>query len=69
MSKRIAHRLALIAAVPILALVALVGCESEGPAENAGEKIDAGIQKAKDTISPPGPAEKAGRALDKAAGK
>ncbi len=69
MSQQIWKRLVLTAALPILAIVSLVGCESEGPAEKAGEKIDAGVQKAKDTISPPGPAEKAGRALDKAAGE
>ena len=48
------------------ALVAFAGCESKGPAETAGESVDKGIQNAKDAVNPPGTAEKAGRALDKA---
>ncbi len=69
MSKLTKFRLSFFAALPILAVVCLGGCESEGPAEQAGKNIDAGVQKAKDTINPPGPGEKVGRALDKAAGK
>lgn len=46
-----------------------VGCESQGPAERAGEKIDQGVQDAKDALDPRGPAEKAGAAVDKAADK
>ncbi|MEO6810571.1 MAG: hypothetical protein ABI353_15760 [Isosphaeraceae bacterium] len=42
-----------------------IGCEARGPAERTGEKIDRGIQNVKDTIDPPGPIEKAGRAVDK----
>ncbi len=41
------------------------GCEEKGPAEKAGESVDNAVQKAKDTVSPPGSAEKAGRAGDK----
>ncbi len=41
------------------------GCEEKGPAEQAGQNVDNAVQKAKDTISPPGPGEKAGRAVDK----
>lgn len=48
------------------AAVALAGCEAKGPAEQAGEKIDKGVQNAKDAVNPPGAAEKAGRAVDKA---
>jgi hypothetical protein len=51
------------------ALALGAGCESKGPAEQAGERIDQGVQNAKDTISPPGPGEKAGRAVDKALNK
>jgi hypothetical protein len=47
------------------AFIALAGCESKGPAEQAGEQIDKGVQNAKDAINPPGPLEKAGRAIDK----
>jgi hypothetical protein len=56
-----------------LTLIALccglgAGCEAEkGPAEKAGAKIDAGVQKVQDKLDPAGPAEKAGRAIDKAA--
>jgi hypothetical protein len=43
------------------------GCEAEkGPAEKAGAKVDAGVQKVKDRLDPAGPAEKAGRAVDNA---
>jgi hypothetical protein len=47
----------------------LSGCESKGPAEQAGAQIDKGVQNAKDAINPPGPIEKAGRAVDKATGR
>ncbi len=60
------YRFAPLAASLFVALAAVVGCESQGPAERAGASIDKGIQDAKDAINPPGPAEKAGRALDKA---
>jgi len=47
-----------------LLMVGLGGCEQEGPAERAGEKIDEaaeGLSKAE------GPAERAGKKVDKAA--
>jgi hypothetical protein len=47
------------------ALISFAGCESKGPAEQAGAQIDKGIQNAKDAIDPAGPMEKAGRAIDK----
>jgi hypothetical protein len=51
----------------VLGLVILfTGCESKGPAEQAGQQIDKGIQNAKDAVNPPGPLEKAGRAVDNA---
>ncbi len=54
----------------LLGVVVLsAGCESKGPAERAGERVDQGVQGVKDAISPPGPAEKAGRAVDKALDK
>jgi hypothetical protein len=43
--------------------------EAKGPAQKAGEVIDKGIQSAKETINPPGPAEKVERGLDKALDK
>jgi predicted small lipoprotein YifL len=62
------NRVALVASSFLMlgALVAFAGCESKGPAEQAGESIDKGIQNAKDAVIPPGPGEKAGRAVDKA---
>ncbi|WP_406696520.1 hypothetical protein V5E97_36595 [Singulisphaera sp. Ch08] len=48
------------------AVLLLAGCESKGPAEKAGERIDNSVQDAKDAINPPGPVEEAGRAVDKA---
>jgi hypothetical protein len=51
------------------ALISFVGCESKGPAEQAGAQIDKGVQNAKDAINPPGPMEKAGRAIDDATKK
>jgi hypothetical protein len=59
-------RFASVAAGLVVAFSSFVGCEAQGPAARVGENIDKGIQNAKDTISPPGPAEKAGRAVDKA---
>jgi hypothetical protein len=47
------------------AVVWLAGCEAKGPAERAGERIDRGIQNAKDAIEPAGPAKEAGRAVDR----
>ncbi|OJW21019.1 MAG: hypothetical protein BGO49_29805 [Planctomycetales bacterium 71-10] len=46
-----------------------VGCESKGPAERAGEKIDQNVKDLKDAVDPRGPAEKAGAAVDDAANK
>jgi hypothetical protein len=58
-------------AVAILlgAFISFAGCESKGPAEQTGEQIDKGVQNAKDAINPPGPVEKAGRAIDNATEK
>jgi hypothetical protein len=66
MSKHWTDRVAFLNALLLGASLALVGCESKGPAEKAGESIDKGIQNAKDAVNPPGPGEKAGRDLDKA---
>ncbi|GAC1474746.1 MAG: hypothetical protein NVSMB9_25720 [Isosphaeraceae bacterium] len=51
------------------ALVGFAGCVSKGPAQQAGESIDRGVQNAKDAIIPPGPGEKVGRGVDRALGK
>lgn len=66
MSKNGVERFALLGTVLLGMVVAGAGCESKGPAQQAGENIDKGIQNAKDAVNPPGPSEKAGRSLDKA---
>ena len=45
------------------------GCETKGPVEQAGEKIDRGVKNAKDAVDPAGPVEKAGRGVDNALNK
>jgi hypothetical protein len=60
-----------VRAARILSLVVgviglLPGCQTKGPAEQAGESIDRGVQNVKDAVVPAGPAEKAGRAVDRA---
>jgi hypothetical protein len=54
-----------VGALLLGAFISFAGCESKGPAEQAGAQIDKGVQDAKDAVNPPGPIEKAGRALDK----
>jgi hypothetical protein len=49
--------------------LAPLGCQQEGPAEQAGKGVDKAVRDVKDTVSPPGPLEKAGRAVDDAAKK
>jgi hypothetical protein len=66
MSKDGKNRAALLSALLLGAVVTCAGCEPKGPAEQAGESIDKGVQNAKDAINPPGPLEKAGRGVDKA---
>ncbi|WP_422928331.1 hypothetical protein [Singulisphaera sp. PoT] len=53
----------------VLGTFVMVGCEEKGPAEKAGESIDAGVKKAQDAVDPRGPAEKAGAAVDNAVNK
>lgn len=64
------NRLSWIAALVFATItpMAMTGCQ-EGPAENAGEKIDQAGRNLKDAVSPPGPGEKAGRAVDDAVNK
>lgn len=50
-----------------LGTLGLAACEQEGPAEQAGEKVDSAIERAGDAINPQGPAERAGEAVDDAA--
>lgn len=67
--------------IPVFALtLTLTGCEKEGPAERAGEKIDQvventkeNLQEAKETVADKldsdGPAENAGEKVDEAVDK
>jgi hypothetical protein len=57
------------AALLLVTLAPLTGCQNEGPAERAGKDVDKVVRDAKDAVSPPGPAEKAGRAIDDATRK
>ena len=59
-------RFALIASAA-LGLNLMTGCD-KGPVENAGAKVDRGIDKVKDAVTGAGPVEKAGRAVDRATG-
>jgi hypothetical protein len=43
-----------------------VGCEREGPVEQAGKKVDQAVEEAKDKLNPEGPVEKAGKKVDQA---
>jgi len=58
------------ASTGILALLAslliLNGCERQGPAEEAGARVDEAVQDMRDAVSEPGPAQEAGQAIDEA---
>jgi len=56
-------------ALMFVTLLALAGCQNEGPAEKAGKGIDNAARDVKDTVAPGGPAEKAGRSVDRALNK
>jgi hypothetical protein len=43
-----------------------LGCEREGPAERAGERLDDATRGVRDKLSPSGPAERAGEKMDDA---
>ena len=58
------YRIGALGAVLCVAFATVAGCESKGPAEQAGKSIDKGVRDVKDAVNPPGPAEKAGRAVD-----
>jgi len=58
----------------LTSLLILNGCDNQGPAERAGERVDRSVQDIKekanalfdDPAAPPGPAQEAGKALDEA---
>ena len=41
------------------------GCETKGPAQKAGAKLDQAGEKIRDAVTPVGPVEKVGRAIDR----
>jgi hypothetical protein len=52
-----------------LLLSALCACQQEGPAEKAGKSLDNAGQSVSDALNPPqGPAQAAGRKVDRALG-
>lgn len=58
---------AVVAILGILtALGSASGCREKGPAQKAGEKVDAAVEKMQDALDPKGPAEKAGEKIDEA---
>lgn len=48
---------------------ALVGCEQEGPAEEAGEAVDEAVEEVEDRLDQQGPAERLGEDVDEAVEK
>lgn len=61
----------------LTSLLILNGCDNQGPAERAGERVDRSVQEMKeeanalfdDATAQPGPAQEAGKALDDARGQ
>ncbi len=49
-------------------VASVVSCKKEGPAEEAGEKMDEAVEKVGDAIDPKGPVEEAGEKVDEALG-
>jgi hypothetical protein len=71
MQKKFIHTLLLITSLSLAVLT--FGCDSQGPAEKAGEKVDQSVENTKDAleetsdkITGKGPAEKAGEKVDEA---
>lgn len=52
----------------VLLTLGLAACHQEGPGERAGKSLDNAGQNISDALSPPGPAQSAGRKIDKALG-
>jgi hypothetical protein len=50
-----------------LFVVALGGCEREGPMERTGKKLDEAAESLSEAARKEGPAERAGKQIDKAA--
>lgn len=52
-----------------LLVVALGGCEPEGPMERTGKKVDEAVEDLGTAMKKEGPAEQAGKKIDEAAEK
>jgi len=62
-------RNSLLIAACVLMTAGLTACHQEGPSEKAGKSLDTAGQKLQDTFDPPqGPAQAAGRKVDRALG-
>jgi hypothetical protein len=71
MQKKFINTLLLMTSLSLTVLT--FGCDSQGPAEKAGEKVDQSVENTKDAveeasdkITGKGPAEKAGEKVDEA---
>ena len=70
------YRATLLVIITLALTLLAFGCDSPGPAEKAGEKIDNAVESTKDAageavdkITGQGPAEKVGEKIDKTAEK
>lgn len=62
-------RFSLMTAAAALMLVGLAACHEEGPAERSGKSLDHAGKSLSDAVNPPqGPAQSAGRKVDRALG-
>lgn len=55
-------------ALVVAAALSVGACQKEGSGQKAGEAIDNAKDKVSDALNPKGPAEKAGRSVDRATG-
>lgn len=65
---RVYKVLSLIFGVGLL-VVALGGCEHEGPLEQTGKKVDEAVEDPGEAMKKEGPAERAGKKIDETAEK
>ena len=62
-------RKSLLTASCLVLLLGVAACHKKGPAEKVGKSLDNAGQKVSDTLNPPkGPAQAAGRKVDRATG-
>lgn len=57
----------LLIAIAAAALAVMVGCDSKGPAEKAGEQVDEAVEQAQESLEKAG--EEAGEAIEEAGEK